>query len=155
MSYASTVTYRIMLQITVEYSRTPPQIFVSRLRKFCLDQQNVPRCHISLQWVQATSPPAEEREEEPTARLKYEISHDIKCKCCTVYRLPRGYRKSPSYPMLRGENHCPHCLCAPCVIALPPDFLKGSCDAHPANAEKRHRLYRGTPDRALLFQLPV
>ena len=78
------------------------------------------------------------------ARLKYaiKISRNIKCKCCTVYRHPRGYRKSPRYPMLRGENHCPHCLCAPCVIALPPDFLKGSCDAHPANAEKRHRLYR-------------
>ena len=46
-------------------------------------------------------------------------------------------------PELRGEeDHCPHCLCSPCVIALPPDFLKGSCDPHPANDEKRHRLYR-------------
>ena len=24
----------------------------------------------------------------------------------------------------------------------PPDFFKGSCDPHPANAEKRHRIYR-------------
>ena len=44
-------------------------------------------------------------------------------------------------PVLRGENHCPHCLCVPCVNTLPPDFLKGSCDPHLANAEKRHRLY--------------
>jgi len=44
--------------------------------------------------------------------------------------------------VLRGPNHCSHCLCAPCVVDMPPDFLKGSCDAHPANAEKRHRLYR-------------
>ena len=44
--------------------------------------------------------------------------------------------------MLRVEGHCQHCLCAPCVISLPPDFLKGSCDAHAANDEKRHRLYK-------------
>ena len=24
---------------------------------------------------------------------------------------------------------------------MPPDFLQGSCDLHPANDEKRHRLY--------------
>lgn len=28
------------------------------------------------------------------------------------------------------------------MIAVPPDFLKGSYDAHPANAEKCHRLYK-------------
>ena len=27
------------------------------------------------------------------------------------------------------------------MIALPPDFLRGSCSPHPANAEKRHMLY--------------
>ena len=45
-------------------------------------------------------------------------------------------------PVLRGENHCPHCLCSPCVIANPPDFLRGFCSPHPANDEKRHRLYK-------------
>ena len=55
---------------------------------------------------------------------------------------PRGYRTVPHHPVLRGESHCRHCLCAPCVIALPPDFLQGSCSPHPANDEKRHRLYR-------------
>ncbi len=57
---------------------------------------------------------------------------------------PRGYRESGSVPVLRGglEECCPHCLCGPCVIALPPDFLIGACGAHPANDEKRHRLYR-------------
>ena len=25
---------------------------------------------------------------------------------------------------------------------MPPDFLKGSCSPHPANTNKRHRLYR-------------
>ena len=51
---------------------------------------------------------------------------------------PRGYKRCPRCPVLRGENHC---LCTLCVIALPPEFLKGSCDPHLANAEKRHRLY--------------
>ena len=45
-------------------------------------------------------------------------------------------------PILRGSNHCPHCLCTPCVTTVPPDFLMGSASPHPANAEKRHRLYQ-------------
>jgi hypothetical protein len=34
--------------------------------------------------------------------------------------------------------------CAPCVILLPPDFLRGSCSQHPANYiyGKRERLYK-------------
>ena len=44
--------------------------------------------------------------------------------------------------MLRTEGHCPDCLCTPSIISVPPDFLKGSCDAHPENAEKRYGLYR-------------
>ena len=51
-----------MLQITVEYSRPPPQIFVARLRRFCLDKQNSPNCQVSLNWEQATlqtQPPAQ------------------------------------------------------------------------------------------------
>ena len=55
---------------------------------------------------------------------------------------PRGYQQAHSVPVLRGRNYCHHCFCSPCVIALPPDFLRGSCSPHPANAEKRHRLYR-------------
>ena len=57
-------------------------------------------------------------------------------------RHPKGYHQSPRYTLLRGHNHCQHCLCSPCVIALPPDFLRGSCGPHPANDGKRHRLYR-------------
>ena len=60
----------------------------------------------------------------------------------TEYRHPQGYRLNPQCPVLRGGNHCKHCLCAPCVIIMPPDFLQGSCDPHPPNDEKRHRLYR-------------
>ena len=54
---------------------------------------------------------------------------------------PNGYRESRNYPVLRGRNNCPYCLCSPCVIALPPDFLRGACGPHPANDEKRYRLY--------------
>lgn len=55
---------------------------------------------------------------------------------------PRGYKHSSRYPVLRGYNHCPYCLCKPCVIAMPPDFLRGSCSPHQANNEKQYRLYR-------------
>jgi hypothetical protein len=43
--------------------------------------------------------------------------------------------------VLRGPDHCHYCLCSPCVIQLPPDFLRGSASPHPANDEKRYRLY--------------
>ena len=55
---------------------------------------------------------------------------------------PHGYRHNPQFPILRGENHCSHCLCCPSVIQLPPEFLCGSASPHPANDEKRHRLYQ-------------
>jgi len=58
------------------------------------------------------------------------------------FRNPRGYRQADHIPVLQGENHCPHCLCTPCIIVLPLDFLRGSCSPHPANNEKRYRLYR-------------
>ena len=54
---------------------------------------------------------------------------------------PRGYRENPKCPVLHGKDHCPHCLCAPCVIAHPPEFLRGACGVHPANEGKRDRLY--------------
>ena len=47
--------------------------------------------------------------------------------------------ESAQVPVLQGENHCRHSLCSPCVIDLPPSFLRGACGPHPA---KRHRLYR-------------
>ena len=56
--------------------------------------------------------------------------------------VPHGYRTIRDAPTLRGPNHCVKCFCAPCIIQKPPPFLRGSCDPHPANAEKRHRLYK-------------
>lgn len=71
--------------------------------------------------------------------------HCLKLECYytdTFPGHPRGYKENPQCPILRGENHCPYCLCAPCVILLPPDFLRGSAGQHPANDGKRQRLYR-------------
>lgn len=57
---------------------------------------------------------------------------------------PRGYRQQSSHPILRtrGSTHCSDCLCCPCLVAQPPDFLVGSAGPHAANDEKRYRLYR-------------
>ena len=55
---------------------------------------------------------------------------------------PRGWRRFEQPPMFRGPDHCPHCLCSPCVVVLRPDYLRGRCGPHPANDEKRHRLYK-------------
>ena len=54
---------------------------------------------------------------------------------------PHSYQQNPQFPILRGTNHCRYCLCTPCVIWLPPDFLRGSASLCSANDEKRHRLY--------------
>ena len=60
----------------------------------------------------------------------------------TPRNTPSGYNRIEDVPLLRGHNHCQHCLCSPCVVVQPPNFLRGSCDPHPANSEKRHMLYR-------------
>ena len=44
--------------------------------------------------------------------------------------------------VFRGPDHCPQCRCSPCVVVLRPDYLRGRCGPHPANDEKRHRLYK-------------
>ena len=56
--------------------------------------------------------------------------------------VPLGYRQLSGAPVHRGANYCRDCLCSPCIIQCPPDYLWGSCGPHPANAEKRHTLYR-------------
>ena len=56
--------------------------------------------------------------------------------------VPKVYSRAEDVPVLRGSNHCRHCLCSPCIVMKPPNFLRGSCDPHPANSEKRHMLYK-------------
>ena len=47
-----------MQQITVKYSKTPPQVFVSHMRQFVTENQDSPPgCHLSLKWEEAPKPP--------------------------------------------------------------------------------------------------
>lgn len=57
------------------------------------------------------------------------------------YAHPHGWRRFLLAPKFRGQDHCLHCLCSPCVVELRPDYLRGMCDPHPANHGKRHRLF--------------
>ena len=41
-----------------------------------------------------------------------------------------------------GLGGCPYCLCTPCVVSMPPDFLVGRGPPHLRNVEKRYDLYR-------------
>ena len=73
-----------MLQITVEYSRPPPQVFVQWLRRFCLDQQNSPNCQVALHLEQAAPDPQQPPRPPPasyggifTVTLKHKISINI------------------------------------------------------------------------------
>ena len=59
------------------------------------------------------------------------------------HKHPYGYRESEEFPRFRGSNRCPHCLCVPCIILMPPPYLRGSASPHEANDEKRHASFGG------------
>ena len=67
----------------------------------------------------------------------------------TPYRtsaVPKGYSYENPPPLIgcgQEDNFCPHCLMCPCVVLKPPEFLRGSSDAHIRNRQHRFRLYRG------------
>ena len=98
-------------------------------------------------WLQHHPRPA--REDAPGEQGKCKL-FSLGIQLTIVHRAKGVYTPKGIYEvsstvcaeLRREEDHCPHCLCSPCVIVLPLDFLKGSCDPHPANDEKRHRLYR-------------
>ena len=56
--------------------------------------------------------------------------------------VPKGYSRVENVSVLRGPNFCISTACAPLVTWKLPDFLRGACDPHPANSEKRHMLYK-------------
>ena len=37
-----------------------------------------------------------------------------------------GTGDHPTLGQPTDQSYCPHCLCTPCVVAQPPDFLVGS-----------------------------
>lgn len=53
---------------------------------------------------------------------------------------PSGYDNSEP-PVLDGEGACPHCHLAPCVVARPPSWLRGSASANLGNISKRFTRY--------------
>ena len=75
-------------------------------------------------------------------RIKTVQETYLSCEGFYVRDHPYGYHESEEFPRFRGSNRCPHCLCAPCIILMPPPYLRGSASPHEANDEKRHALYR-------------
>ena len=51
-----------------------------------------------------------------------------------------GYDTSEP-PVLDGECPCPYCHLAPCIIAQPPSWLRGSASANLGNITNRFKLY--------------
>ena len=132
------------LQVRVEYSDIPPQVFISELNAFIRDHQPPRGFRAEISWERMVPP--EEQEQE--YRLQSRSWFTTNCQLQSVLPLvrardvPFGYRCLQDAPILRGPHQCPKCYCDPCVITRPPNFLRGSCDPHEANGEKRHRLYR-------------
>ena len=124
-----------------------PPAFVTKVTDFFMENQP-PNSTIALRW--SSVPDVDDVEPLDVSRRGYVTnispqSWVLMLRVETVGCFPShpySYQENPQYPLLRGPNHCHYCLCAPCVIQLPPDFLRGSASPHPANDEKRHRLYR-------------
>ena len=95
-----------------------------------------------MKWVErGKSRPATTRALPSTSFLHHTLPSSSSA-AATPPAGPKGYRNSSNAPLLLGPSHCPQCLCSPCVIEQPPDFLAGSAGPHPANDYKRHRLYK-------------
>ena len=92
---------------------------------------------------QATAPPpAKKSKKGYPARVKHSRSYCTNCYSSNLYFIdPSGYEKD-NPPVLDGPNACPHCHLSPCVVARPPSWLRGSCDASLSNISKRFKLYR-------------
>ena len=132
----------------IEYTGTPPPSFVSNVNQ-AIASNHPPHWTVNVTWSHTPAgdepEPIDQSQYQGIQTTVYCIGTIILCHNVCVARFrnhPRGYRQNPHFPVLCGQNFCPYCLCSPCVIALPPDFLRGSSGPHPANDEKRHRLYR-------------
>ena len=90
---------------------------------------------------QATAPPpAKKSKKGYPARVKHSRSYCTNCYSSNSYFIdPSGYEKD-NPPVLDGPNACPHCHLSPCVVARPPSWLRGSCDASLSNISKRFKL---------------
>ena len=123
-------------QIRIEYTGDLPESLVSQLNQVASQH---PNHHFSIHWDR--QPPNIQQISHNETDQPNDDNDGTNEPILNLHH-PRGYQHSNTVPVLRAVNHCQFCLCAPCVIASPPDFLMGSSDPHPANSEKRHRLYR-------------
>ena len=48
----------------------------------------------------------------------------------------------PNPPSTGGDDVCPFCRLSPCIIAQPPNWLRGSAQASLNNITKRYKLYK-------------
>ena len=151
----------ISIQITVRYTTVPTLSYISSLKRH-IQETKPDNYQLVLRWeqilVESSNEAAESQQGkfsavEKTTRENYfyiplfigthsVVHHNMTHTVLTNNRHPYGYKRSDDRPELRGEDYCQHCLCSPCLVTSPPDYLRGRCNAHPANNEKRHRLYR-------------
>ena len=87
-----------MLQITVEYTRMPQQVFIS------IENRDPPGYHVSLHWVKAPEPPAEEEQ----------LQERLQGNRRDVHKQKTYFTLNPVFLML-------HSLCTPTGI---PDIPK-------------------------------
>ena len=139
------------MQITVEARSPVPSTFLTQLEDFV--KTNQPDGYDVQVNCEAQGPPPK----KPCSGLltAVAISMTVVHVRFTI-GVPRGYTVDNPFPHLvpdKTDNGCPHCLCEPCVVSLPPDFLRGSGCPHLRNTEKQFTLYRKF--RGLLQDLKV
>ena len=136
-------TYIINTQVNVVYEATPPQVFISDMRKFVAEHQP-PGYRVQLTFREekpSPSQPARKRCRRGVQKKRLVYVHLI-VNVYTALGAPKGYTSVDVYPTLGGEDPCPYCHCTPCVIRQPPDFLSGSSAPHACNRQKRFKLYQ-------------
>ena len=62
----------------------------------------------------------------------------------TIKETPSGYDgdNDPDPPSIEGDDVCPYCRLSPCIIARPPNWLRGSAPPNLGNMSKRFKLYK-------------
>ena len=110
----------------VESTQALPDTFVSELKQFLQDNQPT-NCTVQLRLnTIASRHDSPEPQQDQGRALGEKIFNNVYAIENFPHH-PRGYRHNPEVPVLRGDGHCQHCLCAPCVTELRPDFLRGFC----------------------------
>ena len=118
----------LSLQVVVQYDSTPTQLFVAQVNKV-LKECKPPGFDVSVRWEEGV----QDDEAGPSTQRKR--------KRPTSASAPKGY-DGTQFPVLDGDDRCIHCLCTPCIVSMPPDFLVGSSVPHLRNNTKRFKLYK-------------